>query len=86
VTAAQPDASQGAAVFEKHCAICHRIGDKGAKIGPNLDGAEFALEMIRYPYRQVFGDPSQGGVGNIRDVFRVSISMTQLKAKFLATI
>lgn len=62
------------------------INTPGTHIGPNLDGAEFALEMIRYPYRQVFGDPSQGGVGNIRDVFRVSISMTQLKAKFLATI
>lgn len=47
-----------------------------------VDGAEFALEMIRFPYRQVFGDPSQGGSGQLKDVFRVSLSMAQLKTKF----
>ena len=25
-------------MFEKSCAICHQIGGKGAKIGPQLDG------------------------------------------------
>jgi hypothetical protein len=47
-----------------------------------VDGAEFALEMIRFPYRQVFGDPSHGGSGQLKDVFRVSLSMAQLKTKF----
>ena len=28
---------------------------------PTVDGAEFALQMLRFPYRQVFGDPSVGG-------------------------
>ena len=38
VTAATPHPAQGAALFQKHCATCHRIGQLGAKIGPNLDG------------------------------------------------
>ena len=58
------------------------IAAANTHVGPALDGAEFALEMIRFPYRQVFGDPSQGGVGNIRDVFRVSLAMDKLKARF----
>ncbi len=32
------DAQRGAAVFERTCAICHRIGSVGAKIGPELEG------------------------------------------------
>ncbi len=45
-------------MFEKHCAACHRIGDKGAKVGPNLDGVgirgpERLLEDILDPSRNV---------------------------------
>jgi hypothetical protein len=58
------------------------IGTASTHTGPALDGGEFALEMIRFPYRQVFGDPSQGGTGNIRDVFRVSLAMPQLQTRF----
>ncbi len=36
--ASRPDAVAGAKVFEKHCAACHQIANKGAKIGPQLDG------------------------------------------------
>jgi putative heme-binding domain-containing protein len=36
--AAKPDAVAGARVFEQHCAACHQVGGKGAKIGPQLDG------------------------------------------------
>ena len=58
VISAQPDIAQGAAVFQKHCAICHRIGDAGAKIGPNLDGVgirgiDRLLEDILDPNRNV---------------------------------
>jgi putative heme-binding domain-containing protein len=31
-------AQQGRAVFEKNCAACHKIGDQGALVGPQLDG------------------------------------------------
>jgi putative heme-binding domain-containing protein len=33
-----PDVAAGAKVFEKHCAACHQLGGKGARIGPQLDG------------------------------------------------
>jgi len=53
-----PDVKLGAAVFEKHCGVCHRIGDRGAKIGPNLDGVgirglDRLLEDILDPHRNV---------------------------------
>jgi len=54
----QPDLAKGAAVFEKNCATCHRIADKGAKIGPNLDGVgirgvDRLLEDVLDPSRNV---------------------------------
>jgi hypothetical protein len=55
----------------------------GTNLAGSVDGAKFALEMIRFPYRQVFGDPSQGGTGNIRDVFRVTLAMADLRTRFL---
>lgn len=52
------DASAGAAVFEKHCAACHQVAGKGAKIGPQLDGIglrglERLLEDTLDPNRNV---------------------------------
>lgn len=35
---ASADPDKGMAVFEKNCAACHRIGDLGQRIGPELDG------------------------------------------------
>jgi putative heme-binding domain-containing protein len=35
---AKPDVKRGAEVFTKNCAICHQVGGKGAKVGPQLDG------------------------------------------------
>jgi putative heme-binding domain-containing protein len=56
--ASQPDLAAGAALFKKNCANCHRIGDEGAKIGPNLDGVgirglERLLEDVLDPNRNV---------------------------------
>jgi len=58
VALGKPDLAQGAAVFKKHCAICHRIADQGAKIGPDLDGVgirglDRILEDILDPNRNV---------------------------------
>ncbi|HEV3117776.1 MAG TPA: c-type cytochrome, partial [Gemmataceae bacterium] len=55
---AKTDAVSGARVFEKSCAICHQVGGKGAKVGPNLDGVgnrglERLLEDIIDPNRNV---------------------------------
>ncbi|MGH6689522.1 MAG: hypothetical protein ACREMQ_19425 [Longimicrobiales bacterium] len=49
------------------------VNTPGTNMGTSLDGAEFALQMIRFPYRQVFGDPSVTGTQPIRDVFRPSV-------------
>jgi len=58
------------------------INTAGTKIGPAVDAAEFALEMIRFPYRQVFGDPSLGGPPPIELVFVPSISVAKLRISF----
>jgi putative heme-binding domain-containing protein len=55
---ARPDAARGAKVFEKNCANCHQIANKGAKIGPQLDGIgirglERLLEDVLDPNRNV---------------------------------
>ncbi len=48
----------GAQVFEKHCAVCHTLANKGAKIGPQLDGIgtrglDRLMEDILDPSRNV---------------------------------
>jgi putative heme-binding domain-containing protein len=56
--ASHPDAAQGAKVFEKHCAACHQLAGKGAKVGPQLDGIgmrglDRLLEDVLDPNRNV---------------------------------
>jgi putative heme-binding domain-containing protein len=56
--AAKADPARGAPVFEKHCAICHQLGGKGAKVGPQLDGIgarglDRLLEDVLDPNRNV---------------------------------
>jgi putative heme-binding domain-containing protein len=55
---AKKDPTSGAKVFEKNCAICHILANKGAKIGPQLDGIgnrglDRLLEDIIDPNRNV---------------------------------
>jgi hypothetical protein len=49
-----------------------------------LNGAEFALQMIRFPYRQVFGDPNSPNATEKKDVFRptVAFNLAGLFTKF----
>jgi putative heme-binding domain-containing protein len=35
---AKPDAAHGALVFQQNCAVCHKLHNQGANIGPALDG------------------------------------------------
>ncbi len=58
------------------------IKTNGTNIGPAVDGAEFALEMLRFPYRQVFGDPSIVGAPPIDAVFAPTISIAKLQIAF----
>ncbi len=55
---AKPDADLGAKVFEKNCMICHTVANKGAKVGPQLDGVgvrglDRLLEDVLDPNRNV---------------------------------
>lgn len=55
---AKADIAEGAKLFTKHCAACHKIGDAGGKIAPQLDGiglrgAERLLEDVLDPNRNV---------------------------------
>jgi putative heme-binding domain-containing protein len=55
---AKTDIEAGAKVFEKSCANCHQLANKGAKVGPQLDGVgirglDRLLEDIIDPNRNV---------------------------------
>ena len=55
---AKPDAEVGAKIFEKNCMICHVVANKGAKVGPQLDGVgvrglDRLLEDVLDPNRNV---------------------------------
>jgi hypothetical protein len=52
------------------------------KMGGSVDGAEFALQMLRFPYRQVFGDPSLGGSPPLDAVFLPTVSLAELEISF----
>jgi putative heme-binding domain-containing protein len=52
------DTAQGQKVFEKHCMACHQLANKGAKVGPQLDGigtrgVDRLLEDLLDPNRNV---------------------------------
>jgi putative membrane-bound dehydrogenase-like protein len=57
------DAVRGKEIYQKHCALCHRHGDLGAQIGPNLTGmavhpkAELLVNIL---------DPNRSVEGNFR--------------------
>lgn len=64
------------------------VNTPGTNMGSELDGAEFALQMIRFPYRQVFGDPSVTAPQPIDAVFRPSVAYTlkKLEVRFSEVI
>lgn len=55
---ARPDAAHGAQLFQQNCAVCHKIHNQGANIGPALDGigargVHRVIEDILDPNRNV---------------------------------
>lgn len=66
---AKTDLEAGRAVFKKHCALCHRLGGEGNKIGPDLDGVG-----LRGPDRLVEDvlDPNR----NVDQAFRGTLIQT----------
>jgi hypothetical protein len=58
----------------------------GGTSGLSVDANEFALEMLRFPFRQVFGDPANEPTEPLGDVFTPKVSFVQLEARFRAVI
>lgn len=53
----------------------------GTGIGAELDSAEYALQAVRFPFRQVFGDPDEVEVGQ---VFKPTVAYEAKVAEFTA--
>jgi len=66
---ASKDAQRGLAVYQKNCSACHRVGNEGKKIGPELDGVG-----LRGPERLIEDllDPSR----NVDQAFRATLLTT----------
>jgi hypothetical protein len=60
-----------------------RIAPKAPNIGPTVEPHEYALQMLRFPYRQVFGDPKDTEKKKFYDLdaFKVTTSMTTMQTK-----
>src|SRR3954451_2387359 len=58
----------------------------GGNSGMSVDANEFALEMLRFPYRQVFGDPANEPSHALVDVFRPRVAFAELETRFKAVI
>jgi hypothetical protein len=58
-----------------------RLRDAAPNAGVDLDPHEFALQMLRFPYRQVFGDPdnADGIKFSELDKFQVTIGLSSWK-------
>jgi len=65
-------------------ALSRKLIKDDPALGPTLDAAEFALQMLQFPYRAVFGDRSLAG-GQPSDpgsLFQPTISITALLHRF----
>jgi hypothetical protein len=63
-------------------ALRKRLAAKAPPVVPSLEPNEFALQMLRFPYRQVFGDPqnTEGQRFYALDAFKATVSLVQWKA------
>jgi len=66
VSSKSGDRKRGAELFVQHCAACHQVAGKGARVGPQLDGvATRGLERLA---EDVF-DPNR----NVDQAFRTTV-------------
>jgi hypothetical protein len=66
-------------------ALARRMtAEASAELGTDLDAAEFAMQMLQFPYRAVFADRTLTGgqATNYLDVFRPTVGFAQLQARF----
>ncbi len=75
------DATKGRAVFEKNCAKCHRHGDLGETIGPNLTG--FNVHPKEKILTEII-DPNRSVEGNFRQ-YTVATAEGQVLSGLLAS-
>ncbi|MEO5588050.1 MAG: hypothetical protein ABIS03_00590 [Gemmatimonadaceae bacterium] len=61
------------------------ISTAGTNLTPAADSAEFAVEMLRFPYRQVFGNPRENP-GSLSDVFHPKVALAALHQRFSSVL
>jgi len=63
-------------------ALRKALAAKAPPVSTSLQPNEFALQMLRFPYRQVFGDPkdTEGQRFYALDAFKATVSLVQWKA------
>lgn len=57
------------------------MGTAGTNMGSAVDSAELAVQMLRFPYRQVFGDPSVQAPA-LDTVFRPTLNVAAMVERF----
>jgi hypothetical protein len=60
------------------------MGTAGTNMGTGVDSAEYAVQMLRFPYRQVFGDPSVQAPA-LDTVFRPTLDVAAMVKRFTVT-
>ena len=55
--------------------LAERLRAKAPNAGPALESNEYALQMLRFPYRQVFGDPDDTENERFYDLDRFSVQL-----------
>lgn len=65
-------------------ALASRMTDEADELGDSLDAAEFAMQMLQFPYRAVFGDRTLTGAPppHTVDAFRPRIAFVDLQRRF----
>lgn len=63
--------------------LCQRLAAKAPNSGGSLEPNEYALEMLRFPYRQVFGDPDnrEGLRFYAADRFKATVALPEWKTR-----
>ncbi len=57
----------------------------GTNLGATVDSAGFAVEMLRFPYRQVFGNP-RAAPGSFSDVFHPIMALSSLRDRYMSVL
>jgi hypothetical protein len=56
--------------------LAERLRSKAPGAGPTLESNEYALQMLRFPYRQVFGDPDDMDGTRFYDLDRFEVQVS----------